>query len=171
MTAYLELIGYPLPDDAAGGRVGETIRMIRDRLDRGLPPTDAQRARWSRLLEHNRHDCVGMRRVCLRATREIEMTSDNGVPGGKQEDFETRPATCPRCGADGPLRIAYGYPSHEMMEAAQRQELVLGGCIVGFGSPTWECWNCDHRWGGPPTRLDGLAAITFGPAPETQAGD
>ena len=72
LVDYLGLIGYPLPDEAVGGGVGETIRLIRDRLDRGLPPTDGQRARWSRLLEHNRHDCVGMRKVCLRATREIE---------------------------------------------------------------------------------------------------
>lgn len=72
LVDYLALIRYPLPDEAAGGDVGDTIRAIRDRLDRGLPPTPAQRARWERLLEHNRHDCAGMRQVCLVAAREID---------------------------------------------------------------------------------------------------
>ena len=39
-------------------------------LERGLSPTTAQEARWKRLVEHNRHDCAGMRRVCIRATTE-----------------------------------------------------------------------------------------------------
>ena len=69
---YLALIGYPVPEDAAPGHVGESIRVLRHRLERGLPPTTAQEARWKRLVEHNRHDCAGMRRVCIRATTELD---------------------------------------------------------------------------------------------------
>jgi hypothetical protein len=72
LVDYLRLIDYPLPADAVGGDVGETIRAIRARLDRGLDPTPGQQARWGNLLEHNRHDCAGLRRVCLRATRDLE---------------------------------------------------------------------------------------------------
>jgi hypothetical protein len=72
LADYLALIGYPVPDDAAPGQVGETIRVLRHRLEQGLPPTIAQQARWKRLVEHNRHDCAGMRRVCVRATMELE---------------------------------------------------------------------------------------------------
>ena len=72
LADYLALIGYPVPDDAAPGQVGETIRVLRHRLEQGLPPTIAQQARWKRLVEHNRHDCAGMRRVCVRATKELD---------------------------------------------------------------------------------------------------
>ncbi len=72
LVEYLALIGYAVPDEAAAGRVGETIRILRDRLERGLPLTAVQQRRWDDLLEHNRHDCAGMRRVCLRAAREME---------------------------------------------------------------------------------------------------
>jgi len=73
---YLALIGYAVPDDAEPGHVGDTIRDLRPRLERGLPPTATQHARWDRLVEHNRFDCAGMRAVCLRATRELEAAVD-----------------------------------------------------------------------------------------------
>lgn len=72
LVDYLALIGYPVPDEAAAGHVGETIRVLRRRLEQGLQLTANQRAHWERLVEHNRHDCAGMRRVCLRATQELE---------------------------------------------------------------------------------------------------
>lgn len=72
LADYLALVGYPVPAEAAGGDVGEVIRDIRSRRARGLPLTAGQRERWDRLLEHNRHDCAGMRRVCLVATRALE---------------------------------------------------------------------------------------------------
>jgi len=43
-------------------------------------------------------------------------------------------------------------------EASERGELSLGGCVIGRTSPTWACRACGHRWGGPPTRIDGVAA-------------
>ena len=68
------------------------------------------------------------------------------------------PTVCPACGAEAPVRIAYGYPTGDMFEASQRGELALGGCVVESDSPTWACQACGHRWGGPPTWIDGLAA-------------
>lgn len=73
------LIGYPVPDEAVGGDVGQTIRDIRGRRDRGLGPTDGQLERWRRLIEHNRHDCVGMRKICLRATEETDGVDGEGA--------------------------------------------------------------------------------------------
>ena len=72
LADYLTLIEYVIPADATGGDVGETIRDLRRRFERGLGPTVKQLERWDRLVEHNRFDCVGMRRVCLRATRELD---------------------------------------------------------------------------------------------------
>jgi hypothetical protein len=72
LADYLALIGYAVPDEAAPGHVGATIRILRRRLEQGLQLAVTQRERWDRLVEHNRHDCAGMRRVCLRATKELE---------------------------------------------------------------------------------------------------
>jgi len=76
LADYLALIGYPVPEEAAPGHVGETIRILRHRLEQGLPLTVGQQERWERLVEHNRHDCAGMRQVCLRATKELEAATD-----------------------------------------------------------------------------------------------
>jgi hypothetical protein len=76
LADYLDLIGYAVPPEAEPGHVGDTIRGLRPRLERGLPMTGVQRARWDRLVEHNRFDCAGMRAVCLRATRELEAAAD-----------------------------------------------------------------------------------------------
>lgn len=105
LVDYLALVGYPVPEEAAGGDVGETIRALRPRLERGLSPTAAQQVRWDRLLEHNRHDCAGMRRVCLVATRELD------GPGG------TRPRSPARLvsGADPGIPLGAdpgGSPRH-----------------------------------------------------------
>jgi hypothetical protein len=75
LADYLTMIGYPVPEEAAPGQVGETIRVVRHRLERGLHVTAAQLARWRRLVEHNRHDCAGMRRVCILATKELDATA------------------------------------------------------------------------------------------------
>ena len=72
LADYETLIDYDVPAEAVGGDVGETIRAVRKRRERGLDATDGQRERWRRLIEHNRHDCIGMRTICLRATRELD---------------------------------------------------------------------------------------------------
>jgi hypothetical protein len=79
LADYLALIGYEVPDEGLGGDVGATIRAIRTTLGRGAPPTSHQRERWRRLVEHNRHDCIGMRRLCIRATRELDEGRATGL--------------------------------------------------------------------------------------------
>jgi hypothetical protein len=72
LSGYLALIAYPLPPHAHGGQVGETIKALRPALRAGRELTSRQQQRWDELLDHNRHDCAGMRAICLRATHEIE---------------------------------------------------------------------------------------------------
>lgn len=72
LGAYMALIDYKVPPGGGPGHVGVTIRAIRPALRSGRPLTPRQKMRWDRLLKHNRHDCAGMRKVCLRATRELE---------------------------------------------------------------------------------------------------
>jgi hypothetical protein len=72
LASYLALIEYVVPGEAGGGDVGETIRILRPRLERGQQLTERQWQRWNDLLEHNRHDCAGMKRVCVRAATELD---------------------------------------------------------------------------------------------------
>lgn len=52
-----------------------------------------------------------------------------------------KPVKCPHCGSKV-LRIQYGYPGHEMMEAAERGEILLGGCCISPDSPDYGCPTC-----------------------------
>ena len=72
LGGYLGMIGYAVPSVAGPGHVGDTIRALRPALAAGRPLSSRQKARWSRLLSHNRHDCAGMRAVAVLATAEIE---------------------------------------------------------------------------------------------------
>jgi len=42
--------------------------------------------------------------------------------------------------------IAYGYPGPEMLDAAGRGEIVLGGCCIMDDDPDRACTECGHRW-------------------------
>lgn len=69
------------------------------------------------------------------------------MEGGPVQAREAAVPRCPKCGKDEPLRIAYGYPSHDMFEASERGELALGGCMIEADSPEWHCRRCSHEWG------------------------
>ena len=49
---------------------------------------------------------------------------------------------CPRCGSTDAVEIVYGYPTAETFEAAERGEIVLGGCVIGPEAPDYECRAC-----------------------------
>jgi hypothetical protein len=70
----------------------------------------------------------------------IEM---NGTCGAGK--FTHMQRTCPECGGKG-LRIVYGLPSLELAEAADRGEVVLGGCVVGDENPNRHCVQCSSEW-------------------------
>ena len=72
LERYFELVGYQVPEAAGPGQVGSTVRSLHQRLAAGRAPTEQQLQRWGHLLEHNRHDCEGMRSVCIRAATELE---------------------------------------------------------------------------------------------------
>ena len=50
------------------------------------------------------------------------------------------------CGSAGVLPIVYGLPGDELAWAADRGEVVLGGCIIESDAPTRECTVCGHAW-------------------------
>ncbi len=56
--------------------------------------------------------------------------------------------TCPKCGSTKTVPILYGYPSYEAFEAAERGEILLGGCELIDGMPheDYGCLECRYRW-------------------------
>lgn len=52
--------------------------------------------------------------------------------------------SCPRCGSNDVRPIAYGLPGPELVAAAQRREVVLGGCEPEAASR--QCLACGERW-------------------------
>lgn len=52
--------------------------------------------------------------------------------------------TCPMCGKwDMVLAIQYGYPGPELMEAAEKGKIMLGGCCVSDDDPSFYCKRCE----------------------------
>jgi len=69
------------------------------------------------------------------------------MPDLHEPEDSLAPATCPRCGAAGPIPILYGYPSEEMQELEKAGKAVLRGCVVESASPVWHCSRCEHDFG------------------------
>lgn len=53
---------------------------------------------------------------------------------------------CPKCKNKSGVTISYGYPSDEQWEQAERNEIVLGGCILVEGGPDRQCLSCSNQW-------------------------
>lgn len=50
---------------------------------------------------------------------------------------------CPVCSSSETVPLAFGFPGPEMMDAADRGEIVLGGCCLPEGPiPRWHCAAC-----------------------------
>ncbi|WP_353894469.1 hypothetical protein PRVXH_001274 [Proteinivorax hydrogeniformans] len=49
---------------------------------------------------------------------------------------------CPECGSSDTVEIVYGKPTSEAFEAANRGEIVLGGCCEPLNGPSRKCKNC-----------------------------
>jgi len=58
---------------------------------------------------------------------------------------------CPLCSSNDTVPIFYGFPSHDSMEpllqAVDRGEIELGGCVILDGRPSRHCKNCGHYFG------------------------
>ena len=53
---------------------------------------------------------------------------------------------CPICKKKSVVKIVYGYPGQELLDAALKKEVVLGGCIVEEANPEFYCLKCDNQW-------------------------
>ncbi len=55
------------------------------------------------------------------------------------------PPTCPTCGALGVL-IVYGTPGPDLVDAAERGEVLIGGCVITGDDPTPNGCAAGHEW-------------------------
>lgn len=53
--------------------------------------------------------------------------------------------SCPCCGGKL-IPILYGMPTGEAFKAAERGEIVLGGCCIAKNSPTMQCKDCGKEF-------------------------
>lgn len=53
---------------------------------------------------------------------------------------------CPHCGVDAVIPILYGMPTPSAMEAAERGEKLLAGCLVEGDDPQLACRHCASLW-------------------------
>ena len=48
---------------------------------------------------------------------------------------------CPECGSDNSIPIIYGKPSTELIEKAEKGEVILGGCVPE--KYNFKCKDCE----------------------------
>jgi len=46
------------------------------------------------------------------------------------------------CGGSPATPVVYGYPTRELIESAERGEVILGGCIIEADQPRRLCPGC-----------------------------
>lgn len=68
---YEELIGYDRPKMLKAGNTTSRIRGVAAGLKSPGPLTPTQRGKWTRMLNHNAHDLLGMRAVLTRCLDEL----------------------------------------------------------------------------------------------------
>ena len=71
--------------------------------------------------------------------KESVHVNDSAIP------IRRKPVKCLHCGAKV-LCIQYGYPGPDMMEAAERGEILLGGCCINPDSPDYACPTCGQAF-------------------------
>ena len=76
LDKYADLAGYPdaarLRDAAPADWIRHTLRQLESTKGRYRRTTKETKRDWHTLLEYNRHDCLALRHIVLRATRELE---------------------------------------------------------------------------------------------------
>lgn len=66
--------------------------------------------------------------------------------------LKKRGKACPRCGSRGVVPIGYGYPEADMMDAAEKGSIALGGCCVTGDDPRSHCKACGEDFDRPQAR-------------------
>lgn len=69
--------------------------------------------------------------------------------------------SCESCGAPV-VRIVYGMPDEDLMDAASAGLVALGGCMIWPDNPTWKCLNCGASGSDDPAgeQMEGLSTLS-----------
>jgi transcription elongation factor Elf1 len=57
-----------------------------------------------------------------------------------------RPSACPQCGSPTVVPVIYGLPGPELWEEAEREKVILGGCIIQSYNTRFGCKACGHEF-------------------------
>ena len=71
---------------------------------------------------------------------------------------------CPKCKSENVVPIIYGYPSQEVFEEAEKENLKFGGCdilIDGFAMPDRFCKDCENKWCVDRLEADAIKKVRF----------
>ena len=62
--------------------------------------------------------------------------------------LKRKPRKCPKCGFSPVASILYGMPAcdEELERKLEDKSLVLGGCVVGYDDPKWQCTSCGKEF-------------------------
>lgn len=53
---------------------------------------------------------------------------------------------CPFCTMEAAMPILYGFPSNEVVEAIEAQQVVHRGCLIPNDRTDWLCQACGREW-------------------------
>lgn len=105
----------------------------------------------TRKLSHGRLYKVGDCPAC--GEHAFEFGGDEGEPVPEDYPLPEFPpqGPCPKCGSTDTVRIVYGLPSDELLLAASRGNVKLGGCLIGEtidgrDGPEHSCKACGASW-------------------------
>jgi hypothetical protein len=79
--------------------------------------------------------------------------------------LKKRGKSCPKCGSTDVVPIEYGYPGQEMMDAAAKGLIELGGCCVFGDDPRKHCKACGEQFDRPPASVRRPTDRSHKPAP------
>jgi hypothetical protein len=52
---------------------------------------------------------------------------------------------CPGCGRTG-VMVVYGMPGPDLLDAAERGGVSIGGCVITGNDPDQQCQSCGQMW-------------------------
>lgn len=73
---------------------------------------------------------------------------DKLLQEGWSQKASPKPDRCPHCGSQNLIPILYALPDRDMIDAAMRGDIELGGDVVVLGhDPAWHCKDCRKNCG------------------------
>ena len=60
-------------------------------------------------------------------------------------EYKRKPRKCPKCSSKRIATILYGMPEYSKKLESDMQDgkIILGGCCIEIGGPSWTCADCN----------------------------